>query len=109
MKEGEEWKTAFRTRYGLYEYQVMPFGLTNAPASFQALINHTLHEYLDDFVVAYLDDILIFSKDYDQHVEHVKKVLAKLLEAKLWIKLTKCEFHRHSVRFLGFIISREGI
>ena len=75
MKEGEEWKTAFRTRWGLYEYQVMPFGLTNAPASFQELINDTLREYLDDFALAYLDDVLIFSTDYTQHVQHVRKVL----------------------------------
>jgi hypothetical protein len=66
MKEGEEWKTAFRTRWGLYEYQVMPFGLTNAPASFQELINNTLREYLDDFALAYLDDVLIFSKTLEE-------------------------------------------
>ena len=75
MKEGEEWKTAFRTRWGHYEYQVMPFGLTNAPASFQELINDTLREYLDTFVLAYLDDILIFSTDYKQHVQYVWIVL----------------------------------
>ena len=75
MKEGEEWKTAFRIRWGHYEYQVMPFGLTNALASFQELINDTLREYLDIFVLAYLDDILIFSTDYKQHVQHVWIVL----------------------------------
>ena len=109
MKEGEEWKTAFRTRWGHYEYTVMPFGLTNAPASFQKLINDTLREYLDDFVVAYLDDILIFSKTYQEHVEHVKKVLRKLQERDLPVKLSKCEFHKHEVRFLGYIVSKDGL
>ena len=109
MKEGEEWKTAFRTRWGLYEYQVMPFGLTNAPASFQALINDTLREYLDDFVLAYLDDILIYSLTYEEHVQHVRKVLTKLREKDLPVKLSKCEFHKHSISFLGYIVSEQGL
>ena len=79
MAKGEEWKTAFRTRYGLYEYLVMPFGLTNAPASMQELINDTLREYLDVFVVAYLDDIMVYTTGtLAQHIQHVKKVFAKL-------------------------------
>ena len=105
MKEGEEWKTAFRIRWGHYEYQVMPFGLTNAPASFQELINDTLREYLNTFVLAYLDDILIFSTDYKQHVQHVRMVLQKLREKDLPVKLSKCEFHKHSIGFLGYIVS----
>ena len=105
MKEGEEWKTVFRTRWGHYEYQVMPFGLTNALASFQELINDTLREYLDTFVLAYLDDILIFSTDYKQHVQHMRIVLQKLREKDLPVKLTKCEFHKHSIGFLGYIVS----
>ena len=109
MREGEEWKTAFRTRWGLYEYQVMPFGLTNAPASFQKLINDTLREYLDDFVSAYLDDILIFSDTYEEHVRHVTQVLRKLQERDLPVKLSKCEFHKHEVRFLGYIVSEKGL
>jgi hypothetical protein len=109
MKEGEEWKTAFRTRWGLYEYQVMPFGLTNAPASFQALINDTLREYLDDFALAYLDDVLIFSTTYEEHVTHVRKVLQKLREKDLPIKLSKCEFHKHSISFLGYTVSDKGL
>jgi hypothetical protein len=68
MKEGEEWKTAFRTRWGLFEYLVMPFGLTNALATFQAYINNVLRKYLDVFVVVYLDDILVYSKTYEEHV-----------------------------------------
>ncbi|KAF4556639.1 Transposon Tf2-5 polyprotein-like protein 2 [Elsinoe fawcettii] len=109
MKEGEEWKTAFRTRWGLYEYLVMPFGLTNAPASFQELINDTLREYLDNFVSAYLDDIVVFSKTYDEHVGHVRKVLQKLKERDLPVKLSKCEFHQHKIQFLGYVVSTEGI
>jgi len=109
IKQGEEWKTAFRTRYGQYEYCVMPFGLTNAPASFQSLINNALREYLDDFVVAYLDDVLIFSKTYEEHVQHVRKVLTKLREKGLPVKLEKCEFHKHEVPFLGYIVSDQGL
>src|SRR5690606_10294399 len=79
IKEGEEWKTAFRTRYGHFEYLVMPFGLTNAPASFQSLINNVLREFLDRFVIVYLDDILVYSKSLDDHIAHVTQVL-ELLE-----------------------------
>jgi len=95
IKAGEEWKTAFRTRYGLFEYRVMPFGLTNAPASCQRLMNETLHEYLDIFVTVYLNDILIYSENEKEHVEHVKKVLAKLKTNSLLLKLEKCEFHKN--------------
>lgn len=109
MKPGEEWKTAFRTRYGLYEYQVMPFGLTNAPASCQRMINDQLHEYLDVFVVAYLDDILIYSKTEAEHIQHVRKVLEKLRIAKLLLKPEKCEFHQEETHFLGFIVGRHGV
>ena len=83
----------------------MPFGLTNALASFQELINDTLREYLDIFVLAYLDDILIFSTDYKQHVQHVRMVLQKLREKDLPVKLSKCEFHKYSIGFLGYIVS----
>ena len=83
----------------------MPFGLTNALASFQELINDTLREYLDIFVLAYLDDILIFSTDYKQHVQHVRMVLQKLREKDLSVKLSKCEFYKYSIGFLGYIVS----
>lgn len=109
MKEGEEWKTAFRTRYGVFEYLVMPFGLTNAPATFQRMINEQLHEYLDIFVVAYLDDILIFSKTEAEHIEHVKRVLDKLKRANLLVKPEKCEFHKTELPFLGHIVGGSGI
>ena len=109
MKEGEEWKTAFRTRYGYFEYMVMPFGLTNAPATCQGLMNDTLAEYLDVFVVAYLDDILIYSKTLKEHKQHVEAVLDKLLARKLLLNPEKCEFHKHQVDFLGFRVGRQGI
>ena len=97
---------AFRTRYGHYEYTVMPFGLTNAPATFQALINDTLREYLDDFVVAYLDDILIYTKGtLAEHQKQVRKVLRKLQEKGMRLKRQKCEFHRKELEFLGIIVS----
>jgi hypothetical protein len=106
---GEEWKTAFRTRYGHFEYLVMPFGLTNAPATFQSYINSALREYLDDFCVVYLDDILIYSKSMEEHVKHVRKVLKKLLEYGLYASLEKCQFHVEEVEFLGFVVTPEGV
>lgn len=109
IHEGDEWKTAFRTRYGHFEYQVMPFGLTNAPGSFQGLINDVLREYLDQFVVVYLDDILIFSNDPTSHQEHVKLVLEKLRSAGLFAKAEKCEFDVDEVEFLGFRVGRSGV
>ena len=104
IKEGEEWKTAFRTRYGHYEFTVMHFGLTNAPASWQQLINTVLAEYLDQFAIAYLDDILIYSKTEEEHEEHVKKILEALNKYNLYLKPEKCEFHVRTTEFLGFII-----
>ncbi|BAE56502.1 unnamed protein product [Aspergillus oryzae RIB40] len=109
IAEGEEWKTAFRTKYGHYEYLVMPFGLTNAPASFQRFINEALGEILDVFVIAYLDDILIFSHSLEEHVQHVQTVLEKLQRAEVRLKLKKCEFHVQETEFLGHWISTEGI
>ena len=109
MKEGHEWKTAFRTRYGLFEYRVMPFGLTNAPATFQHLMNDVFREWLDDFVVIYLDDILIYSRNEEDHTEHVCKVLQRLLDNGLYAKLEKCEFDRERIDFLGFTISPKGL
>ena len=109
IKAGEEWKTAFRTRYGLFEYTVMPFGLTNAPASMQRLMNDVLHEYLDVFTIVYLDDILIYSTKKEEHVKHVRLVLKKLEEYSLLLKPEKCEFHKSQVEFLGYIIGTHGI
>jgi len=109
IKEGDEYKTAFRTRYGHFEYLVMPFGLKNAPATFQHFINDVLSDYLDNFVISYIDDILIYSNSLEEHHEHVKKVLKKLLENNLYIKLEKCEFDVPETAFLGYIISRDGL
>ena len=106
IREGDEWKTAFNTHLGHFEYLVMPFGLTNAPAVFQALINDVLRDMLNHFVFVYLDDILIFSKSLDDHVSHVKCVLQRLLENRLFVKAEKCEFHVSSVQFLGFIVEK---
>ncbi len=105
IREGDEWKTAFNTPTGHYEYQVMPFGLANAPAVFQALINDVLREMLNKCVFVYLDDILIFSQSYEDHVQHVRQVLSRLLFNNLFVKLEKSEFHSTTVSFLGFILS----
>ena len=109
MAEGEEWKTAFHCCYGHFEYQVMPFGLMNAPGTFQAFVNDVLREFLDDFCVVYLDDILIYSDTQEEHDAHVSKILAKLQEAGISLKLEKCEFDKSSVGFLGFIVGVDGI
>lgn len=109
IKEGHEWKTAFRTKFGHFEYVVMPFGLTNAPASFQRFIFSVLGKDLDTFVIAYLDDILVFSKTEAEHVEHNRKVLQRLRTAKVTLKPKKCEFHVQETTFLGYTISPQGL
>jgi hypothetical protein len=102
-------KIGFITRYGLYEYTVMSFGLTNAPAYFMYLMNKVFMEYLDEFVVVFIDDILIFSKNEEEHDEHLHLVLQKLRENQLYAKLNKCEFWLKEVSFLGHVISEGGI
>jgi transposase InsO family protein len=109
IKLGDEWKTAFRTRYGHYEYLVMPFGLTNAPATFQAYINEALGDLLDITCVAYLDDILIYSDNVEEHEGHVRQVLERLRKYGLFAKLSKCEFSVTEVEFLGYIIGTAGV
>ena len=94
------------TPLGHFEYLVMPFGLTNAPAVFQALVNDVLRDFLNRFVFVYIDDILIFSKDQEEHENHVRLVLQRLLENKLYVKAEKCEFHQNRISFLGYIISQ---
>ncbi len=105
----DEWKTAFRTCYGHFEYTVVPFGLTNAPVVFQHLMNDIFRDYMDEFVVVYLDDILIFSKDQEIHDKHVQLVFATLRKHGLYAKLEKCEFDKSSVAFSGYVISPDGI
>ena len=108
MKEGQEYLTAMRTRFGLFESLVMPFGLTGAPATFQRFINDALREYLDQFCTAYLDDILIYSKTREEHVEHLRKVILQLRKVGLFAKISKCEFFVPETKFLGLIVGRDG-
>lgn len=105
IRQGDEWKTAFNTPLGHFEYLVMPFGLTNAPAVFQNLINDVLRDMIGRFVFVYLDDILIFSQNSTEHIRHVRQVLERLLKNRLFVKAEKCEFHATTVSFLGYIIS----
>jgi hypothetical protein len=109
IAKGDEWKTAFRTKYGIYEYLVMPFGLTNAPASFQRWMNEVLRDYLDVFCIAYLHDILIYSDNIEQHRQHVKMILERVEEVGLKLKASKCEFHTDRMEYLGYIILPSGI
>jgi hypothetical protein len=109
IAEGEEWKTAMRTRYGLFEWLVMPMGLTNAPATFQNYINDTLRHFIDRFCVVYLDDILIYSDNLKDHISQVRDVLAALRKAGLHVKGEKCQFHTNTTEFLGFIITEGAI
>ena len=102
-------KTAFRTRYGHYEFRVMHFGLTNALAAFMALINRVFQPYLDKFVIVFIDDILVYSRTKDEHVEHLRITLQTLRDKKLYAKLSKCEFWIDQVIFLGHVISKQGI
>ncbi|WVZ76144.1 hypothetical protein U9M48_024142 [Paspalum notatum var. saurae] len=102
-------KTAFISHYGLYEYTVMSFGLTNAPAFFMYMMNSVFMEYLDKFVVIFIDDILIYSKTEEEHEEHLRLVLQKLREHKLYAKFSKCDFWIEEVKFLGHVISNGGI
>jgi hypothetical protein len=123
MREGDEWKTAFRTRYGSYEFLVMHFGLTNAPATFQHFMNDAFRSMLDDFLEIYLDDLIIFTvvglgespptilsaADNPRHVEQVRQVLATMREHGLYANPKKCVFHVQTVDFLGYVVSPEGL
>ncbi|GKA27538.1 putative reverse transcriptase domain-containing protein [Tanacetum coccineum] len=109
VREEDISKTAFRTRYGHYEFQVMPFGLTNAPAVFMDLMNRVCKPYLDKFVIVFIDDILIYSKNKEEHEEHLKQILELLKKEELYAKFSKCEFWIPKVQFLGHVIDSEGI
>ncbi|GMJ04800.1 hypothetical protein HRI_004149200 [Hibiscus trionum] len=109
VKRSDVAKTAIRTRYGHYEFLVMPFGLTNAPAAFMDLMNRVFRPYVDQFVVVFIDDILVYSRTEAEHAEHLRIVLQTLREHKLYAKLSKCEFWLSEVTFLGHVVSARGI
>src|SRR6202043_3056379 len=109
IADGDEWKTAFRTRYGSFEWCVMPKGLTNAPAAFQRFMNDIFSDMLDVCVIVYLDDILIYSDNIADHKKHVREVLRRLRKHGLYAKPEKCFFHTTSVEYLDFLLSPEGL
>ena len=110
MKEGDEWKAIVRMNQGLFEPVVMFFGLTNSPTTFQMMMNDIFrHEMAEGWVVIYMDDILVFSKNEKEHETHIQKILAKLREHKLSLKLEKCWFSKREIKFLGLIISEDSI
>ena len=102
-------KMVFYTRYGHYEWRVLPFGLTNAPAMFMSLMNDVLRPFLGKFVVIYIDDILVYSRNEEEHEEHLEQVLQKLREHKLYANPEKCEFGKTSIEYLGFVIGPNRI
>ena len=109
IADGNEWKTAFRTRYGSFEWSIMPFSLTNAPVAFQRFMNDIFSDLLDVCIMIYLDDILINLNDMSKHHRHVKEVLKCLCKAGLYAKAEKCKFHSESVEYLGYILSPSGL
>ncbi|XP_048607727.1 uncharacterized protein LOC111211085 isoform X2 [Brassica napus] len=109
IAEGDVRKTAFRTRYGHYEFVVMPFGLTNAPATFMKLMNDVFREHLDKCVIVFIDDILVYSRSRGEHAEHLRIVLGKLREHQLFAKLSKCSFWQKKIGFLGHVVSEAGV
>ncbi len=109
IREGEEWKTAFVTPTGHYEYRVMPYGIANAPSVFQDFMHEVLREFLHQFVLVYIDDILIYSRGEAEHRQHVAEVLQRLRKNNLFLKAEKFSFHQSSVKFLGYLIDQEGI
>ena len=109
IKEGDEPKTAFVTKFGQYEFLVMPFGLANAPAQFQSMMNEIFSKQLGNYVLVYLDDIVIYSKNRKDHARHIDEVMTILRENKLYCKPEKCHFYQESIKYLGYIISADGV
>ncbi len=109
IREGDEWKTAFSTTTGHYEYLVMPFGLANSPSVFQSFINKVFRDMLNRWVIVYIDDILIYSTSLKDHIKQVQAVLRRLIDHQLYVKAEKCEFNQESVSFLGYMISSGGV
>jgi hypothetical protein len=109
IKEEDTSKTTFRIRYGNYEFKVVPFGLSNAPSVFMCLMNGVFREYMDNFLIVFLDDILVYSKSKEEHEKHLRMVLQVLTEHKLYAKLCKCIFYEKKIHYFRHIISTKGI
>jgi hypothetical protein len=109
MLPADEYKTTFKTHHGHYQFRVMPFGLTNAPATFQCLMNNILKPYLRKFAMVFLGDILIYSKDFQSHISHLRAVLSLLRDHQFYLKLSKCSFAQEELKYLGHIISAQGV
>ena len=109
IKKEDEWKTTFTSKYGTYEYLVMPFGLCNRPATFQRWINRTLERFIDRCWIVYLDDVLIFSNNIEQHKQNVRNIINSIYQSGMRLKASKCEFHQTPTEYLGVIVSHQGI